>query len=295
MKGCVFNVQRYSVHDGPGIRTIVFLKGCPLRCVWCSNPESQKKEPQMAYHEEKCIGGECLMCQRVCRERAIFYPGTGGVRWEKEKCTECGACARVCPAEGFTLWGEWKEARDVIDDVEKDMAFYRRSKGGMTLSGGEPLMQPEFARELLAGAKRRCIHTAVETTLYVEWDQVWDIFGLVDYVLLDIKCLDEERHKQYTGAGCGLVLENFRRLREEFPEKPVKVRTPVVPGFNDRDEDILAIASLVKKYPGTEYELLKYHRFGQNKYGFLGREYAMGDAELEDRRFEHFKSLIGQP
>lgn len=293
MEGCVFNVQRYSVHDGPGIRTIVFLKGCPLRCRWCSNPESQRPEPQLAYHENKCIGGECLLCQRVCKERAIFYPGIGAVRWEKDKCTECGACAEICPAEGFTMWGEMKRVKDVIDDVEKDMTFYARSQGGMTLSGGEPLMQAAFAKALLEEARRRCIHTAIETTLFADWETVRDVAVLLDYILLDIKCIDPEKHRAFTGVDNALILENFRRLRETFPDKPVRVRTPVVPGFNDNDEDLLAIRHLVDAFPGTEYELLKYHRFGQSKYEFIGRPYEMGDVELSDERFEYFKALVG--
>lgn len=292
MKGCIFNVQRYSVHDGPGIRTIVFLKGCPLRCKWCSNPESQRKEPEIAYHENKCIGGECLLCQSVCKERAIFYPGIGSVRWEKNKCTECGACTEVCPAEGFTMWGEMKSVKDVVDDVEKDMTFYARSEGGMTLSGGEPLMQAEFAVALLQEAKKRCIHTAIETTLFADWETVKTVISLIDYVLLDIKCIDAEKHKAFTGVDNALILENFRRLKETFPDKSVRVRTPVVPGFNDNDDDLLAIRHFVDEYPGTEYELLKYHRFGQSKYDFLARSYDMGDVELTDERFEEFKELV---
>lgn len=293
MNGCIFNVQRYSVHDGPGIRTIVFLKGCPLRCRWCSNPESQQREPQLAYHPNNCIGGECLLCQSVCQHRAIFYPGIGEVRWEKEKCTECGACAEICPAEGFTIWGEMKSVKDVIDDVEKDMMFYTRSEGGMTLSGGEPLMQPEFAEALLQEAKRRCIHTAIETSLFADWEVVQRVLSLVDYILLDIKCLDGEKHRAFTGVDNALILENFRRLKEAFPEKPVRVRTPVVPGFNDNDEELMAISNMVKSYPNTDYELLKYHRFGQSKYDFLERSYEMGDIELSDERFDTLKALVG--
>lgn len=294
MKGCIFNVQRYSVHDGPGIRTVVFLKGCPLRCKWCSNPESQRREPEIAYHVNNCIGGECLLCQQVCPESAIFYPGMGSVQWEKNKCTECAACTEVCPAEGLTVWGEMRDSKDVLDDVEKDMTFYSRSDGGMTLSGGEPLMQPEFAIALLEEAKKRCIHTAIETTLFADWKTVQNVVSLVDHVLLDIKSIDSEKHKIFTGVDNALILENFRHLRAAFPNKSVRVRTPIVPGFNDNEDELLAIRQLVDEYPGTEYELLKYHRYGQSKYGFLERVYEMGAVELDEQRFQSFKSLVQQ-
>ena len=293
MKGCVFNIQRYSVHDGPGIRTIVFLKGCPLRCKWCSNPESQSLALQVAYNSEKCIGGECLLCQRVCKERAIFYPGIGTVRWEKNKCTECGACAEICPAEGFSIWGEMREVNDVIDDVEKDMMFYARSNGGLTLSGGEPLMQAEFTKALLKEAKKRCIHTAIETTLFADWEITKSVLEFLDYVLVDIKCMDSKKHSAFTGVDNSLILANFKRLKETYPDKPVRVRTPVIPGFNDNEEDIAAIVQFVKQYDGVEYELLKYHRFGKNKYEFLGRKYSMGDVELSDEKFEALKKIAG--
>ena len=296
MKGIVYNVQRFSVHDGPGIRTLVFLKGCPLHCRWCANPESQSAQPQIAYNDSKCIGAECLLCQRVCANRAIFYPGAGAVEVQHNRCNNCLKCSMICPAKAITTYGEYKTVKEVVDDVEKDMAFYQNSKGGMTLSGGEPLAQAEFTREHLKEEKKRRIHTAVETCgYYPDWEQVKDIFAYVDYVLYDVKSMNTLKHKAYTGVDNEIILKNLQALRKEYPTKPIRVRTPLVPGFNDTDEEVLAIADFVHSLPQMEYEVLKYHRFGINKYTYIGREYPMDTTvDMPEERFAHFKKLVGQ-
>lgn len=291
MKGCVFNVQHFSVHDGPGIRTIIFLKGCPLRCAWCANPESQEIKPQIAYNRANCIGAECLLCQRVCNEKAIFYPGEAAVEIQFQKCTKCMKCATFCPSKAITAYGEFKSVEDLIDQVEEDIQFYNTSNGGLTLSGGEIALQHDFALALLKEARRRKIHTAIETCGYAEWEALCEIVKQADYVLYDIKVMDDEKHFFYTGAHNQLILENFKKMRETFPKKNVRVRTPVIPGVNSTDEDIRQIRDFIMQYPNTEYELLKYHRFGTPKYDYLGKKYKLGDADLSDSQFEKLKKI----
>lgn len=292
MNGCVFNLQRYSVHDGPGIRTIVFLKGCPLHCTWCSNPESQDRLPQLGYKSGSCIGAECLLCQKVCEKQAVFYPGSGPVVINHSRCTQCQKCAAVCPSQALTTYGKMWDVKELLDEVEKDAAFYSRSGGGLTVSGGEPLMQPEFTKELLQEAKKRHIHTAIETTGYASWETAKEIFSLTDYILYDLKLWDENKHLQYTGVDNQIILENFRRLCIEFPDKPVKARTPVIPDVNDTSADLLPIKELVSRFPNASYELLKYHRFGVSKYETVGRTYEMSQKDMDDQHFQELKSLV---
>ena len=196
MKGYVFNIQRFSVHDGPGIRTIVFLKGCPLHCQWCANPESQTPIPTVAYNETKCIGGECLLCQRVCESKAIFYPGFSSVKFNFKKCINCLKCVSVCPAKAITAYGDLREANDVIDEVEKEQMFYAYSGGGLTISGGEPLYQHEFTLALLKEARRRHIKTAIETTGFSSWEIFDEIVQYLNYILFDIKTMNSDIHRQ---------------------------------------------------------------------------------------------------
>ncbi len=291
MQGCIFNVQHFSVHDGPGIRTIIFLKGCPLRCAWCANPESQDIRPQIAYNSTNCIGGECLLCQRSCKEKAIFYPGSGPVEVQFQKCTKCMKCAAYCPAKAIIAYGEYKSVQTLIDQVEEDIRFYNTSNGGLTLSGGELTVQHDFALALLQEAKSRKIHTAIETCGYTTWDILYKIVEQSDYVLYDIKTLDDEKHFYYTGAHNHLILENYKKIKETFPQKAIRVRTPVIPGINDTDEDIRQIRDFIMQYPNTEYELLKYHRFGTPKYNYLGKKYKLDDTELSDARFSQLKRI----
>lgn len=293
-KGCVFNVQRYSVHDGPGIRTVVFLKGCPLRCKWCCNPESQLAQPQIAYNIEKCIGDVCMMCGRVCPNNNIALMDTNKVWINHDNCVNCLACANVCPADAIIKYGDYRTADEVLRDVERDMMFYNRSDGGLTLSGGEPLMQRDFVLGLLREAKKRGISCAIETCGAAPWDQVSEIFGLLDYVNFDIKSLNAEKHKEWTGWDTSIILDTFKKFRETYPNVLTRARTPIVPGFNDTEEDIVAIRDFVKQFPNTEYEVLHYHRYGSSKYTFIGREYELGEVELDNDLFAHLKSIAMQ-
>lgn len=286
--GLVFNIQKYSVHDGPGIRTIVFFKGCPLRCHWCSNPESQNLKAELGYNRDKCL--LCGTCVRTCPENALTLT-PDGVRIDHARCDMEQLCARTCPAEALTVYGKHRTVQDVLDEVEQDSVFYARSGGGMTLSGGEALAQPEFALALLSEARKRRIHRALETCAFVPEETMLRAAELLNYLLIDIKCLDSAKHRIGTGVPNERILSNIRAVRAAFPGLPIHIRTPVVPGYNDNDEDIRAIAEFVKGTGCARYELLAYHRLGEQKYRFLGLDYLLGDQELNEGRFEHLKIL----
>jgi pyruvate formate lyase activating enzyme len=280
-KGLIFNIQKFSLHDGPGIRTIAFLKGCPLACVWCSNPESQSTAPELIYSSARCLGTEeCDRCGVVCLEKALTEDDDGKMCIDRSICDGCGDCAFVCPSHALEESGEWVGVDDVVRIVEEDDAFYARSGGGLTVSGGEPLAQGAFVIALLDAARSRGIDTAIETSGLCNWKTMRDVAPLADQIFFDIKCLDPEKHEQVTGVSNRKILRNFRRLRAEFPEVNVVVRTPIVPGVNDSDADILAIAEFVNSAGGASaYELLPYHGFGEPKYAKLGRRYRLSDAE----------------
>jgi len=291
-RGLVFDVQRYSLHDGSGIRTLVFLKGCPLRCHWCSNPEGQSCAPQLAYDASRCIGRVACgdACQQVCEARAVAASEDGKVAVDLELCTACGWCIDVCPPRALELLGDTVAVDEILEKVERDGLFFARSGGGLTLSGGEPLLQADFSVRLLEEAARRGIDTAVETSGCVPWKDLERACAYLGQIFFDVKSLDEARHREATGIGNERILENLRRLCEVFPELPVVVRTPVVPGFNDDPRDIQAICDFLLELPRrVRYELLPYHRFGELKYRKLGQEYAL--AELEPPSAEAMEGL----
>lgn len=286
-RGLVFAVQKFSVHDGSGIRTIVFLKGCPLACRWCSNPEGRAAFPELMYARERCLGTDaCPACLPACARAAIGCDADGRVDIDRARCDACGACANVCPSHALRMCGEWVTVDDVLQAVEEDGVFYARSGGGVTLSGGEPLAQPAFVTVLLAAARGRGLHTAIETSGLCRWSVLAAVAPLVDEVLYDVKCIDERTHLLATGVSNRRILDNFRRLRRHFPHLPVTVRTPVIPGVNDSEAVVQAIAEFVEGAGGAErYELLSYHRFGEGKYVQLGQHYALRGVEVppEDR------------
>ena len=294
IKGPVFNMQHYSVHDGPGIRTIVFLKGCPLNCRWCSNPESHYASPEVAFNQDKCIGSACKICQNHAPNHIFWDDVEDRPKLSNHRAEEVVKAAHLCPAKAMTVYGKEMSVDEVLREVEKDGTFYARSGGGVTFSGGEPLMQRDFLKELVSECKNRSIHTAIETTAFAQWEDVRSIIADLDYLLVDIKHIDPMKHKEWTGVTNEVTLENLKHIRQEFPNKPMRVRTPVIPGFNDDVMTLKAIADFVKtELPNTEYELLKYHRFGLNKYEFIGQEYPLDrDLELEQERFDAFKELV---
>lgn len=291
-RGYVFNIQQFSVHDGPGIRTIVFLKGCPLRCQWCSNPESQKSEPELAYNHNKCIGiHECGFCINVCPQQAVERGDGDKIAINREKCSECFRCADVCPSKALIIYGKSMTVDEVLNIVESDSVFYARSGGGITLSGGEPLLQSDFSAELLREARRRKINTSMETCGYARWSDMEKVCQHLNNILFDIKCLDPDYHKKFTGVANDKILYNLSNLCKTFPQMPKLVRTPVIPGVNDTKEAIEAIANMLKGRPNVQYELLAYHRLGQTKYEYIGREYTFKEAQLIDDTVAELKKI----
>ena len=292
--GYVFNIQHYSLHDGPGIRTIVFLKGCPLRCMWCSNPESQLQNPELGYNPNKCIGiNNCLRCAEVCIYGAVKqdHSENDKISIDRQLCKECMLCADACPSKALEVFGKQTSIEDIIQAVEKDSAFYARSGGGLTFSGGEPLMQAEFITEVLKVARRRRINTTIETSGYADWSQFAKVCQHLNSLIMDIKCIDSEKHKAFTNVSNELILKNFINLCEEFPNLPKLIRTPVIPGFNDTEEDIQAIVDFIKGRTNVHYELLPYHRLGQQKYTYLGKEYSLDGVKLDDEKFNRLKEI----
>jgi pyruvate formate lyase activating enzyme len=292
VSGVVFNVQKFSVHDGKGIRTMVFLKGCPLRCKWCSNPESQHLEPERAFNPTRCLTASvCGRCVEVCPSGAMSQSG-GLLLDDRSKCTGCFACVEACPSGAQRLYGETQTVDQVLRRVEEDGIFYARSGGGVTLSGGEAMAQPEFVLALLHEAKARRINTAMETCGHYGWDGLRQACKLLGSLIFDIKSMDSARHKAFTGVGNELILKNFQRVCEEFPDLTLLVRTPVIPGFNDTEESITAIRDFIPKRPDVTYELLPFHRMGQPKYGYIGKRYEFEGVKLDEAILERLQTLV---
>jgi pyruvate formate lyase activating enzyme len=290
-KGLIFNIQKFSLHDGSGIRTLVFLKGCPLACKWCSNPEGQSYAQQLAFNVNKCIGtAECGICIHACERHAIAETGDGKVEINRESCTNCGECVEACPSRALELFGRYMTVDEVLSVVEEDGSFYARSDGGLTLSGGEPLSQPGFVSRLLGKAQSRGLDTALETSGLCAWEDLEAACHHVNQLFYDIKSLDTAKHRSYAGVDNKPILENFRRLCVAFPNLPIVVRTPVIPGFNDSPDDIKEIVFFLNKTGAPiAYELLPYHRFGEPKYHQLGKVYLLGDIEAPAK--EHMELL----
>jgi pyruvate formate lyase activating enzyme len=294
--GNVFSIQKYSVHDGPGIRTLVFLKGCPLRCKWCSNPESQLPNPELAYNRNKCLGlDKCVRCSEVCTAGAITEGEDGKIDIDRDICNDCLQCAEACPAQALIIYGEKTTVDAALRRVEEDEMFYARSGGGLSLSGGEPFMQPEYATALLREARRRYVDTAVETCGAAQYDDFKEALAYVNTLMYDVKSMNPEKHKEYTGLSNERILENLQRIRADYPNLPIRVRTPVIPGFNDTEADIKAVIDFLSDLPGrkVEYELLEYHRMGQPKYESTGREYPLpSDLKLDPEVFNRLKNQV---
>lgn len=269
IRGTVFNIQHYSIHDGPGIRTNVFLKGCPLRCLWCSNPESQNKSPQLMFRADRCTG--CGACVSSCPAGAISFMDAI-VQNDRTICTGCGACVAICPNQAREIIGESKTAGEVFDEVAQDVLFYAE-EGGVTLTGGEVLAQPEFSSAILQLCKMSEIHTAVETCGFAEWDVLADLLQNTDLVLYDLKEMDPELHQKYTGVRNDQILENLKRINDQM-DCEIWVRVPLIPGYNDDRENLLATATFVKENlpKCTQIHLLPFHRLGEGKYEQLEKE-----------------------
>lgn len=266
--GRVFDIQRFCLHDGPGLRTTVFLKGCPLRCRWCSNPESQLPGPELFYNRSRCM--KCFSCVAACPGGLISHDGDDGVAIRRGECDACGACEDVCPMGAVVRKGSEMTVDDIVRQVARDAEFYSGSGGGVTFSGGEPFAQPAFLREALAAVRAEGISTAVETTAYVEWDVLESCLPLLDHVLVDVKHADAAKHREWTGVNPDRIHRNIRRLLQTH--SGTRLRIPVIPGFNDDTESLDGLADFVAGVGGG-VELLPYHALGEGKYAMLDRPY----------------------
>jgi pyruvate formate lyase activating enzyme len=286
--GIITDIQHFSVHDGPGIRTTVFVKGCNLRCFWCHNPETQHSKLELHYYPDRCIA--CGKCVDVCPESA--HDLIDGIHaFHRDRCTACGACPEVCYPRALMMAGAERNASDVVATVLRDRPYYETSGGGLTISGWEPLMQPEFTRAILEECRANGIHTAVETAASVPWERIESILPVTDLVMMDIKSMDSEVHKRTTGVPNARILENAKRMSERG--MPLIVRTPVIPGVNDDDESIRAIAEFTSGLESlVSYELLRFHAMAKSKYASLGLPFlAEGLSSPTNERMKHLTSV----
>ncbi len=267
--GVIFNIQKFSVNDGPGIRTVVFFKGCPLHCQWCANPESQLVIPQIFHDEKKCT--HCHHCQSVCSQQAITFD-FNQIKINPSNCIQCKKCIKECPNSALELQGEKKNIEEILKLVLQDEVFYEESGGGITLSGGEILMQADFASELLKEAKKKGLHTCIETTGFSSLEDFKKVIKYVDYAFFDCKHWNEKKHKQATGVSNQRILNNLKYVAHL--DKELMVRIPVIPDFNDSLEDAKEFAKLFNALGVKQCQLLPFHQFGENKYALLKKDYA---------------------
>lgn len=290
----IFNIQTYSIHDGPGIRVTVFVKGCPLRCLWCANPESNLARPQLMTYAAKCTG--CGRCVPACPNHAILVV-LGGDKavsvTDRAKCTDCGACVEACPSEAREIAGKEMTVREVLDKVLKDKLFIDASGGGMTVSGGECLMHPDFTEALLYAAKEAGLHTAVESCSFAAPAVVDQVFRYVDLGLLDIKHMDSAEHQRLTGVPNEQILANIRHVHNDL-KKEVVVRVPTIPGYNDSRDNIAATARFTRDElgPDVHVHLLPYHRLGESKNESLGKKMDLSIEVPSDEHMNELKALV---
>jgi pyruvate formate lyase activating enzyme len=268
IRACIFNIQKYSIHDGPGIRTVVFFKGCPLSCLWCSNPESQDTKIQIICDKTKCV--QCLHCIEICPEQAITL-SNNHIQIDSKKCSSCFSCTSSCAKKAFSIEGKSLTLDEVMKEVMKDEMFYEESNGGVTLSGGEVLMQHEFASELLRLLKEKNIHTAIETTGYANNEIFLKFIDNVDLLLFDIKHYDREKHFKATNVYNDIIIENLKIAIER--NKEVIIRIPVIPNINSSLDDAKGFCKLLKSINAKKVNLLPFHQFGQKKYELLNKSY----------------------
>jgi len=269
--GMIFDIQHYSIHDGPGIRSTVFLNGCPLKCIWCQNPESQSHRPSLFYYSDRCSG--CGCCKDACPDSVIEIINGKSVT-DRSRCNNCGDCVLRCPNDARVIKGETLAAEAVFDEVKKDSIFYQNSQGGVTISGGDPVAQPGFVRNLGRLCRQEGIHVALETCGYAPWKTIEAIVSPSDLVLFDFKHMDACAHKTCTGVNNERILENAQRIYHEL-KKPIHARVPVVPGYNASCDNIKRLATFIINQLGRDVEvhLLPYHPFGRDKYKSLEMSY----------------------
>lgn len=286
--GIIFNIQKFSLHDGPGIRTVIFFKGCPLKCKWCANPEGQSSKIQILYDKEKCIG--CKKCIAICPSSAISNKNNE-IFIENSLCSGCLSCVINCPGHALKSEGENKTVTEILDICLQDKVFYEESGGGITLSGGEALMHPDFALAILKSLKGCNIHTAIETTGFAAPEIFDKVTDYIDLLLFDIKHWNEKKHIEGTGVSNKLILENMKRAIASG--KKVLPRLPVIPGFNNTLEDAIGFVQRLHEVGANKVQLLPFHQFGEKKYDMLGKEYSFSDIPaLHEEELAEFRQIF---
>ncbi|RKF20891.1 glycyl-radical enzyme activating protein [Alginatibacterium sediminis] len=285
----ILNVQRFTLHDGPGIRTEFFLKGCPLRCDWCGNPESFTRQPEVGVFANRCISSElCDDCKLVCHDlQMLIFTDSKLDSIDRKQCSSCLECAQVCPSEAIRPWGHSMTVDECMKVIIQDRGFYERSGGGVTVSGGEPLLQSDFVGQLFKACKQQGIHTCLESSLYANWNKIESLLPVTDLFISDLKLMDSQRHKQYTGVDNHKILENLITL--SATNKPLILRIPVIPNINDDEDNIKASADFILQQMQGKVrtlQLLSFMRLGEEKYQSLGLPYKMQDLKFDRAAFQ---------
>ncbi|MEM2133701.1 MAG: glycyl-radical enzyme activating protein [Candidatus Freyarchaeota archaeon] len=280
LKGLIFNIQRFSIHDGPGIRTTVFLKGCPLRCLWCSNPESHEPFPTIIVRDIKCA--RCGSCALVCPVGAISFDSERGrvINWSA--CNQCLVCVDACKYQSLSICGRYMDVGEVLGEVLRDVPFYKNSGGGVTVSGGEPLLQWEFVSELCRTFRENKLHTALETCGFAPWKNFERVLEHVDLVLYDVKHLDPVKHREGTGVDNEIILGNLHKAAKK---RPVWIRVPLIAGYNDSKEHIKSLVDLAREVDAKKISLLPYHEGGKSKCEQIGKAYPIPDAKAPPEEY----------
>jgi len=292
VKGRIFDIKFFAIHDGPGIRTTIFLKGCPLKCIWCHNPEGISPKEEIAYITKKCVG--CGVCFKVC-PNGVYGVSEAGTRiFQRDKCKMCLSCIDSCYPQALMLYGKEVTVAEVMEKVLQDSDFYKTSNGGITLSGGEPLTQAEFSAELLKGCIDKGIHTAVDTCGYVRWESFEAVLPYTKMFLYDFKHIDDEAHIKYTGVSNQLIIENLVKLG--IRGVPIEIRIPVIPGINDNAEYAKRTGELLGRIPAiTAVRLLKYHNLAKSKYISLGKPERMPEtSDNQSAKIDEYASFLEQ-
>jgi pyruvate formate lyase activating enzyme len=287
--GLVSKIQRYSIKDGPGIRTTVFLKGCSMQCEWCCNPELVNPQPEILKDQKACI--HCSECFSNCPEDAILEDANEYVI-NRTLCNACGICVEVCPVGAYELIGRSMSVNEIVQELVKDRVFYEVSDGGVTFSGGEPSLQYRFAKKVAQEMKRNHIHVALDTCGNAPWDHLQELIDVVDLVLYDIKFVDNEKHTRFTGASNEVIMQNAEKLSDAGI--PLIIRVPILPGINNTIEEINETVKFIEGLETVErVDILPYHKLGIGKYPMLGKEYRLGSLEPPDRNhLEKLRDLI---